>query len=365
MGTLILLILILGILIFVHEFGHFITAKKCGAHVYEFALGMGPKIWGFKRKGDPTEYTIRAFPIGGFCAIAGEVSEEDDNKEKLKKSDYMCNKKAYQRLLILAAGVVMNFLTGFFLLFITALIWGASPTESIVGYMPEECTILDKDGKAVTEECPIYKSGIEIGDKIVKINGTRVNTWDKATLLLNLKHDKNTYTFTIKDKNGNVKDYEIEPLRYKDADGLDRITFGIGAKQEKEHGLGVSIKYAFQKTGAIINSMGLIIANLFTGKLSLSALSGPIGLYGAVGQAAKTSLETVIYLMAYLSLNLGFINFLPFPAVDGGRILFLIIETIRGKKMNPKVENTVNAIGFALLMLLMLIITVKDFINLF
>lgn len=365
MVALILLILILGILIFVHEFGHFITAKKCGAHVYEFALGMGPKIWGFKRKGDPTEYTLRAFPIGGFCAIAGEVSEDDEGKEKLDSNSYMCNKKAYQRLLILAAGVVMNFITGFVLLFVSALIWGANETESIVGYMPEECAILDKDGNQVMEECPIYDSGIKLGDKIIEINGSKVNTWDKVTLLLNLKHGKKTYTFTIKDKDGNVKDYEVEPLRYKDADGLERVTFGIGGPREKERGILVAFKYAFQKTGAILNSMGLIIGNLFTGKLSLSALSGPIGLYGEVGRAANTSIETVIYLMAYLSLNLGFINLLPFPAVDGGRILFLIIETIRGKKMKPNVENIINGIGFALLMFLMAVITLKDIINLF
>lgn len=353
MVALILLIIILGLLIFVHELGHYITAKNRGAYVYEFSLGMGPKIFSFKRKNknDPTEYSLRAFPIGGYCAIAGEIGEDDGGEVKLKKSDYMCNKKIWERCLILIAGVTMNFFTGIVILFISALIWGANEQTSVVGQAPAGY--------------PVAEAGIEVGDRVLSINGKRTATWDKITLVLNLKHDSDVYTFKVKKKDGSVKEYEIKPAKVKDENGNETVVFGIGQEADRHRGIGVALKYAFIKTGSILSSMVLIIGSLITGNLSIGALSGPIGVYSIVGEAAKTSVESVLYLTAYLSLNLGFINILPFPAFDGGRVLFLIIEAIRKKKMNPKVENAINSIGFALLMLLMLVITVKDVINLF
>lgn len=354
MLTLILLIVILGVLIFVHELGHFITAKNRGAYVYEFALGMGPKIFSFKRKketGDPTVYSLRLLPIGGFCAIAGEIDENDGGDVKLKKDQYMCNKKIWERCLILIAGVTMNFLTGIIILFISALIWGAMDQRSYVGSAPEGY--------------PIQEAGIEVGDRILSINNHKTNTWDKITLALNLKHDSDEYLFKVEKKDGSVKEYKITPKEEEDEKGNKRYTFGVGQPEERKRGIGNALSYAFYKTGSIISSMGEIIFALVTGKLSLNALSGPIGVYSVVGEARNTSVESVLYLMAYLSLNLGFINILPFPAFDGGRVLFLLIEGIRKKKMNPKIENTINAVGFALLMLLMLIISIKDIINLF
>ena len=347
----ILLVVILGVLIFVHEAGHFITAKKCGAHVYEFSLGMGPKLFGWKRKGDPTDYSIRAFPIGGYCAIAGEVSEDDGFDQKLSKDKYMCNKTYLQRCIILIAGVFMNFLTGILLLFISALIWGSTEQTPIIG--------------KVIKDYPVAKSGIEAGDRILAINGKNVNSWDMVTLRLNLKNESKYYTFKIKKQNGDVKNYKIIPKMEKTEDGQKVPVFGISQNSKRIKGFIPSIKYAVIKTGAIIKSMILIIGNLFIGNLSLTSLSGPVGIYSIVGQASKIGAEPVIYLMAYLSLNLGFINILPFPAFDGGRVLFLIIEKIRGKKMNVKVETYANAIGFILLMILMIVITIKDIINLF
>lgn len=353
MIALILLIIILGVLIFVHELGHYITAKNRGAYVYEFALGMGPKIFSFKRKGknDPTEYSLRLFPIGGYCAIAGEVDENDGMDVKLKKDDYMCNKKIWERCLILIAGVVMNFLTGIVILFISALIWGANEQTSIVGQAPEGY--------------PVADAGIDIGDRILSINGKKTGTWDKITLVLNLKNKSDEYIFKVKKKDGSIKEYSIIPVKTSDEEGNETVVFGIGQETERKRGIGVALKYAFVKTGSILSSMVMIIGSLITGNLSLGALSGPIGVYSIVGEAAKTSVESVLYLMAYLSLNLGFINILPFPAFDGGRVLFLIIEAIRKKKMDPKIENAINTVGFILLMLLMLVISVKDIINLF
>ncbi len=353
MIALILLIVILGVLIFVHEMGHFLTAKNRGAYVYEFSLGMGPKIFGFKRKNkkDPTEYSLRLFPIGGYCAIAGEVDENDGMDVKLKKSDYMCNKKIWERCLILIAGVTMNFITGILILFVSALIWGATEQSSVVGTAPEGY--------------PINEAGIEVGDRVLTIDGKSAKTWDKITLLLNMKHDGDEYVFEVEKKDGSIKEYKITPKTVTDDDGNETKVFGIGQDATRHRGILSSIKYAFTKSWSIISSMGTIIVSLCTGKLSVGALSGPVGIYSIVGEAAKTSAESVLYLTAYLSLNLGFVNILPFPAFDGGRVLFLIIEAIRKKKMNPKIENAINAIGFTLLMLLMIVISIKDVINLF
>lgn len=349
MVTLILLILILGILIFVHEFGHFIVAKKTGVHVEEFALGMGPKIFKFKRKNDPTLYSLRIFPIGGFCAMAGEVLEEKD--KKLKKDEYMCNKKPYQKILILIAGVTMNFITALVLLFLQGIIWGSNEQLSYVG--------------VVTENSVMASAGVEVGDRIVSINGVNTNTWDKIQVAIMLKNENDYYEFVIKKEDGSTKKIEVTPEKVKNEDGTETYVFGFGAKQESNKGFVSSIKYAFVKFYSIMSSMGLIIIKLITGGLGLNSLSGPVGMYTVVGESAKLGIQNLLYLTAYLSVNLGFINILPFPAFDGGRVLFVIIEKIKGSPINPKVENIFHTIGFILLMLLMIVITYQDILRLF
>lgn len=346
--TLILLILILGLLIFVHEFGHFIVAKKTGVHVEEFALGMGPKLIKWKRKNDPTLYSIRVFPIGGFCAMAGEVGEEPE--KKLKKDQYMCNKKPYQRILILIAGVTMNFILAFVLFFIQGLIWGSSNQLSYVGL--------------VTESSAIANAGIVEGDRIVSINNVKTNTWDKIQIALSLKSD-NTYDFVVKKEDGSIKKYEITPTVEKDEEGNEVKIFGFGAGNTLNKGFINSLKYAFIKLYSVMSSMGLIIIKLFTGALGLNSLSGPVGMYTVVGQSAKLGIQNLLYLTAYLSVNLGFINILPFPAFDGGRVVFVLIEKIKGSPVKPEVENWFHSIAFILLMILMIVITYQDIIRLF
>lgn len=349
MVALILLILILGILIFVHEFGHFIVAKKSGVHVYEFALGMGPQIFKFKRKNDPTIYSLRLLPIGGFCSMAGEVIEEED--KKLKKSEYMCNKKPITKILILVAGVTMNFITALVLFFLQGLIWGSSNQLSYVG--------------VVTNDSPIANSGIVEGDRIISINGVKTNTWDKIQVAIALEDEDKVYEFVVEKEDGTTKKYNVEPIIQNDKDGNESYLFGFGADNNISHGILDSIKYAFIKFYSVISSMGLIIIKLFSGALSLKSLSGPVGMYTVVDTASKYGIENLVYLTAYLSVNLGFINILPFPAFDGGRVLFVIIEKIKGSPINPKVENVFHTIGFILLMILMVVITYQDILRLF
>ncbi len=344
--TLIALIFILGIIVLIHEFGHFIFAKKSGVFIYEFSIGMGPLI--YKKIGkDKIQYSIRALPIGGYVQMAGEVSEDD---KKVPKNKFMCNKSGLQRFLILVAGVTFNFLLALILLFASALIWGSSSLKPIIG--------------SVVEDYPAAEAGLEAGDRILSINGHKLNTWDKAQIYLNLKTDDGKYKIEVEKENNEVKTYTIEPKTVKTDDGESKV-FGIGVDTTKEYGIVASAKYAVLKFGSLIDSMAITIASLFTGSLGLSALSGPVGIYGVVGQSLTMGIQQLLYLIAFLSINVGFINLLPFPAFDGGRILFLIIEKIKGSPVDSKVENWFHTIGFILLMLLMIYITLQDIIKLF
>lgn len=344
--TLILLIFILGIIILVHEFGHFITAKRSGVHIYEFSIGMGPLIKTHKGK-DGINYNIRALPIGGFVSMAGEVYEDDETKT-IKKEDFMCNKKWWQRLIILAAGVFNNFVLAILILFLMALIWGANSLEPRVG--------------TVLEGSAAQASGLKEDDLILAINGHKVSTWDQTQIVLYLKNDSNVYEFEI-ERDGEVLTIEIEPDVTESETGEETKTFGFGIKQTTERGLWASIKYAFGRFWSLISTMWITVANLFTGKISVSSLSGPVGIYQVVGQSLAVGLQQIIYLIAFLSINVGLINILPIPAFDGGRILFLIIEKIKGSPINAKFENACHMVFFFLIILLMIYITVFDIIR--
>lgn len=371
--NIVILLLILSLLIFVHEGGHFIVAKKCGVHVYEFALGMGPKVLSFKRKGDDTEYTLRAFPIGGFCAMAGEEGEDDEN---LDKDKFMCNKSKTKRILILVAGVTMNFITAIILLFLIGLFHGSTEQKSIIG--------------KITPESPASEVGLKAGDVIIECNGYKVNTWDKLTIVTNLKNKNDYYMYKVKHEDGSIDEYKVVPDEYvvigtesikideentledilkkynkKESEVTKTKLVGISAPSEKSKSLSSAIKYAFTKFGSIVSTMLFTLVSLFTGKLGLSALSGPVGMYSVVGTVAASGIANLVYLTAYLSINLGILNILPFPAFDGGRVLFVLIEAITRKKVDPKVEGYFHSIGFLLIMLLMIYITFQDVLKLF
>ena len=345
--TLILFIFILGIIVFVHELGHFLWAKKFGVFIYEFSIGMGPVIYTKKGK-DNINYNIRAFPIGGFVSMAGEVYEDD---KSVPKERCLCNKPVWKRIIVMAAGVANNFLLAIIILFVISLIWGSNSLKPKID--------------AVVEGYPMAEAGIVKGDEIIAINNHHVRTWDEAQILLYYKNSNGYYEFKIKHEDGSVDDYKITPQKETTEDGGERTVFGVNVNQEKTYGLFNKIKYAFGKFGAIVSSMWLTIVGLLTGKISVDALSGPVGIYNVVGQSINYGAYYVIYIIAYLSINVGVINILPFPAFDGGRIFFLIIEKIKGSPVNQKFENWCHTIGFILLMLLIIFVTIHDIINLF
>ena len=346
--SLLLFIFILGIIVLVHEFGHFIWAKHFKVHIYEFSIGMGPVIFTHKGK-DKIDYNIRALPIGGFVSMAGEVYEDD---KKIKKESLMCNKPWYARLIILVAGVVNNFILALVLLFAYAAIWGATPTKPVIG--------------EVVENYPAAKAGIKSGDTITKINNSKVSSWDAAQILLFYKNKSNTYTIEVQHPDKTKSTYKITPVKEYDKDmKSERNIIGFSIKNVKEKGFISSIKFAFNKFKSVIDSMLLTLKGLFTGKISLNALSGPVGIYKVVDEGSKLGLSYIIYILAFLSMNVGVINILPFPAFDGGRVLFLIIEKIKGSPVNSKIENVFHTVGFLLLILLMIYITYRDIAKIF
>ena len=344
---LILFILILGSIVFVHEFGHFMMAKLTGVYVYEFAIGMGPKLW--SKKGKETEYTLRAIPIGGFCMMAGEDLEDDDLK-KVPKNKRLQSKKPWQRFLIMFFGAGNNFIFAILLLFAIGLIWGGSSMEPVV--------------TSVLKNSAAANSGIEAGDRILEINGHSISTTDDISLYLAVADPEEASDIKVEKENDRVKTYSVQPKKKK-VDGQTTYQYGIGMHQEVEHGFLAAIQFTYKKTISIFKQMGVTVGYLFTGGINISQLSGPVGIFSIVGDQSSAGIMNIIYLVAFLSINVGFINLLPIPAFDGGHILFIIIEKIKGSPVNPETENKIHTIGLFLLMLLMVVITFNDILRLF
>lgn len=344
---LILFILILGSIVFVHEFGHFMMAKLTGVYVYEFAIGMGPKLW--SKKGKETEYTLRAIPIGGFCMMAGEDLEDDDLK-KVPKNKRLQSKKPWQRFLIMFFGAGNNFIFAILLLFAIGLIWGGSSMEPVV--------------TSVLKNSAAANSGIEAGDRILEINGHSISTTDDISLYLAVADPEEASDIKVEKENDSVKTYSVQPKKKK-VDGQTTYQYGIGMQQEVQHGFLAAIQFTYKKIISIFKQMAVTVGYLFTGGISISQLSGPVGIFSIVGDQSSAGIMNIIYLVAFLSINVGFINLLPIPAFDGGHILFIIIEKIKGSPVNPETENKIHTIGLFLLMLLMVVITFNDILRLF
>lgn len=354
MVTLIYFILMLGIIVFIHELGHFLWAKKFGVHCYEFSLGFGPKLVSFRRKNDETKYSLRLIPLGGYVSMAGEEIDDDKNVSKEKK---LYNKPWYKKLIIVLAGVTNNFILAIFILFFIALVNGSYTTKPVIGQ--------------VVKGSACYDAGLKSGDKILEINGKKMYSWDDVTLQLALttqinKKTKPGYqTFIILDNDGNKKTLRIKPKKTITDDGQSYYSYGIALSDKRYHGIKNAFSYSVSKFRSIFSSMIITIKYLITRKIGVSSLSGPVGIYNIVGQYKQAGFSNLFYLLAYLSINVGFINLLPFPAFDGYRGLIIIIEKISGKKVNPKVDAIVNNIGLILLFALMIFITIKDIKGLF
>jgi len=256
----------------------------------------------------------------------------------------------FKRFLVMFMGVGFNFIFAILVLFFTGLIYGSPNLDPVIS--------------DVTAGYPAQVAGLSKGDKVIKINDHKITYLDDISLYLTVEDLNNEITFEVKKQNGTEATYKIKPQK-ETVDNEDTYKIGIVLKSEAEKGIGNAFVYAFKGAGAIFKQMFVVLGNLFTGGVSVNQLSGPVGIYSIVGQMEEQGLNALLYLVALLSINVGIINLLPLPAFDGGRILFLIIEKIKGKPVSPKVENAIHSVGFILLMLLMVYITFNDILKLF
>jgi regulator of sigma E protease len=314
-----------------HEFGHFIIAKSVGVKVNEFSIGMGPKIFQ-KQKGE-TKYSVRALPIGGYVSMEGEDENSDDPRSFNKVP-------AISRIAVVVAGATMNFILAIIVLSIVSFNVGM-PTTIVLETL---------------DDSPAKSAGIQREDRIVKINNIEMKNWDSIVNEINNSSPDEDMKVTVL-RNGDIKDFTLKPEVSND----NRVIIGIVPTTEKT--FISAIKGGLQKTGSMLMLMFDFIKMVFSGKVSTKDLSGPVGVIYTIGEAAKYGFTNLLYLMGFISINLGFFNLLPLPALDGSRIVFLFLEIIRGKAIDPDKEGFIHFIGFVLLILLMLTVTYSDIIR--
>ncbi len=336
MNTAILAIIIFGILILVHELGHFIFAKLTGIKVEEFAIGMGPKILGVKY--GETDYSLRILPIGGYNKMAGmEPGQEDDPRG-------FNNKTVFQRMLVIGAGSLMNFLLAILLFVLVFSFIGVPANTNIVG--------------GLVEGYPAQQAGIQKGDQIIAIEGETVRNWTELTRIIHA-NPENSITLRI-NRDGNIFETNVIPIRDKDTGvGLIGISDTL-----KTYGIWSGLKLGIERSVEILVLIVVSLVHIITGQAP-AEVAGPVGIVQMIDEASQYGIATIFNFAALLSLNLGLINLLPIPALDGSRMVFLAIEGVRGKPISPEKENFVHFIGFTALIFLMILITYKDILRIF
>ena len=334
-------IFVFGLLVFFHELGHFITAKLTGMRVDEFAIGFGPKI--FRMRYGETVYSLRAIPLGGFNDIAGMDPSDNQAGER-----GYCEKPVLSRMIVILAGSAMNFILPIIIFFGVYCFQGvANPApDAVLG--------------AVVENMPAQKAGLQEGDKILSVNGENVATWEEFTKKI-VAAEENPVLIKY-ERNSQVSEVEITPTVEK---STGRVLIGVQRLMNYEpQGVINSFVMALTHTKEILALMLNALADLVV-KPSGAAVTGPIGIAQMAGQVATMGFIPLLNFAALLSLNLGIINLLPVPALDGGHFVGLVIEAVRGKPLSPKALMYTQRVGIALLLLLTVVVTAKDIINVF
>lgn len=396
------------LVILIHEFGHFIFAKKFGVKVNEFSIGMGPKLCGWG-KGE-TKYSLRLFPIGGYCAMEGEDEESADERA-------FNNKKVWQRFIIIVAGAIFNIILGFIFVIIIQAQEPAYASRTIGGFLPtviEQSEYLETsasdaqfyfrpdaeseeylrivseeeyanadDTSALTtyaqvkdeKEGYFYRSakseatGLMLNDQIREVNGYKALCFDDAYFAMSLDDD-GVMDFTV-ERDGEL--VELKGVTFDRVAG-DGIAEGqmITVLDFQVYGVPRTFKTVLQSTWLrsqyFVRSVYVSLFRIITGRSGFGELSGPVGIASMIGEVAEmgfaesfiSGINNILYIMALIAFNLGIVNLLPLPALDGGRLVFLIIEGLRGKPIDPKHEGVVHFIGMMLLLLLMVVITYQD-----
>jgi regulator of sigma E protease len=339
---------VLSVLVLVHEFGHFIAAKRVGVRVETFSFGFGPKLFSVK-KGD-TEYRISAIPLGGYIKMAG-----DEPGEVLTgKSFEFLSRSIWERFLVIFAGPLLNYVLAF-LIFSVIFMFGSPTLTTEVG--------------SLLKDYPAEKSGLVIGDKVIKADGKDVKYWEDMTEIIR-KHLEGPIKLTI-EKNGKISDVEIQPIIREVKDIFGKSTkialLGIAPSQKIEnvrYGFLESFSKGFRKVIDLTAITYKAIWSIATGSLSVKeSMTGPIGIFIITGKAAQMGLIYLFHLMAMLSASLAIFNLLPLPVLDGGHILFLFVEKLRGKPLSVKVQENIANIGVGLLILLTVFIFYNDIVK--
>ncbi len=334
----ILAILIFSFIVFFHELGHFLLAKMNGVEVNEFAVGMGPAIYSREYKG--TKYAVRIFPIGGFCAMG-----EDD--EATESPNNFNNKSVWARISVIAAGPVFNFILAFiFSVILTAMVGYDKPVVS-----------------GVEEGYPAAEAGIQAGDTIVKMGGKRIHLFREVSVY-NQFHQGEEVAVTYR-RNGEEKTVTLTPKEDKEL-GYERL--GISSSGYEKANLLTALQYGVYVERFWINTTLERLKMLVTGKVGIDQLSGPVGIVDVVDDSYKESrsygfmavLAQLLYIAILISANLGVMNLLPLPALDGGRLVFLFVEAVRRKRVPPEKEGYVHLVGIACLMILMVFVMFND-----
>lgn len=349
-------VLIFGVLVAVHELGHFLAAKLCGVRVNEFSIGMGPAVWQSRREGaekGKTLYSVRLLPIGGFCAMEGEDEDTGDERSFVRQG-------FWRKLLILVAGAGMNFLAGLLILLCLYAGAGVFYTDQITGLAPE----FPQQGEA----------GLMPGDRIYKINGYRAYLAGDSSMFLSYARD-GVDIEVLRDGERHV----VENLRrqtYTAADGSSYRGFGLYmGRCAEEATLGKKLQYTWNTALDFVQLVRFSLVQLFTGGASVQDLSGPVGIVSAiteVGEQAETSRDAwsqIFYFAALIAVNLAVMNMLPIPALDGGRVFFLLVDQLAlvffRRKVPERYQAAVNTVGFVVLMGFMLLVTFQDVFKLF
>ena len=347
-------ILIFGFLIAIHELGHFLAAKACGVRVNEFSIGMGPALLQ-KTKGE-TDYSLRLLPIGGYCAMEGE--DEDSNAPRS-----LSNQGFWKQLVIFVAGAAMNFLAGVIIL---VCLYANSPA-----FYTTEIVELNPDFPQQGE------SGLMLGDTIYKVNGERIYLRGDVATVLDLKSRGDTMEIVVV-RDGEKLTRTLEKQTYLDANGQEYRAYGFSYGGIVEATPLLCLKYSWYNALDYVRLVRLSLQMLFTGSAGVKDLSGPVGIVSTISEMGReteetaglsAALENVFFFAAMIAVNLAVMNLLPLPALDGGKVLFLVVDAIAmllfRKKIPSKYENWINAAGFIALMGLMLFVTFNDVLKLF
>lgn len=332
-------------MIFIHELGHFCTAKLSGVRVNEFAIGMGPTLFHVQR--GETKYSLRALPIGGFCAMEGEDEESSDDRAFNRKP-------VWKRVLVVVMGAVMNVLFGLVLMMILLGQESAFNSTTISQFYP---------GSA------LQKAGLMEGDVFVSVDRYRI-LGDKDLSFALATADPASVDIQVK-RDGKLINFNNVKFNSRSVDGKSVVTLDFYVQPIGKNPGTLIVKSA-QDTVSTVRMVWYSVVGLVTGKFGFNDLAGPIGTASAISQAASMGLQqnflaalnNILYMMMIITVNLGVVNLLPLPALDGGKLLFLVVEGIRRKPINPKYEGWVNAAGFCLLMALMVVVTYSDILRL-